>query len=129
GNYLWVRGAAYCAGPVNTVCLHWVRAYFNQARFDHHLLGRLVDLDQHLADVVDVAPSLAEENRVGTFVDLRWIVARQLGSNQRRNFFRARITELIIVRFSWFRGALGGRLDVINVVDPVHEQPLGFYDD
>ena len=37
------RGAADHARPVNSVGLYWIRAHFHQARFNHHLLGWLVD--------------------------------------------------------------------------------------
>ena len=73
-----MRSATDCSGPVNAVGLDWIGAHFDQPRFDHHLLGRLVDLNQHLADVVDVAAGLPEENRISAFVDLRCIFARKL---------------------------------------------------
>ena len=93
------------------------------------MLGWFVDLHQHLADVVDVAAGLAEENRVRALVDLRWIFACKLGRYQRRNVLGPRVTELVAVAFSGLSGALGSSLDVINVVDLIHEKPFGFDDD
>src|SRR5207244_7132578 len=99
-NCLRSRSTTDCACPVNSVGLHRIGAHFHQARFDHDLLGRLVDLHQHFPDVVDVAAGLAEENRVGAFVDLRRIFACKLGRNQRRNVLGPRVTELVAVAFS-----------------------------
>src|SRR5438132_14142829 len=84
GNRFRARGAAHGPSPVDSVGLHRVGAHFYQARLNHDLLGRFVDLNQHFPDIVDVAPSLAEENRIGAFVDLRWFFARELLRNQRR---------------------------------------------
>ena len=94
---LWSRGAAHRARPVNSVSLDRIGRHFHQPRFDHDLPGRFVDLDQHFPNVVDVAAGLAEENGVSALVDLRWILARKLGCDQRRNLLRARVAELVII--------------------------------
>ena len=94
------------AGPVDPVSLFRVRRHFHQPRFDHDLLGRLVDLHQKLADVIDVAAGLAKEKGIGALVDLGRILAGELRREQRRGIFGARIAELIAVAL----GRLGGPL-------------------
>ena len=42
--------------------------------------------------------------------------------------FARRITELIAVAFGRFGRPLGASLDVVNVVDLIHEQTFGFHD-
>ena len=91
--------------------------------------GRLVDLHQHFPDVVDVAASLTEENGISALINLWRVVTCQLGRDEWRDFLSTRVTELIIVTFSWLGRALGRGLDVINVVDLIHEKPFGFDDD
>src|ERR1700694_5920277 len=90
-------GAGDSPRPVNSVGLDWIGAAFDQPCSNHTLPRRLVDLDEHLAHVVIVASGLAEENCVGSFVDLRRIFALKLGSDQWRNVLGPSITKLIIV--------------------------------
>src|SRR5437667_10837889 len=70
---LCITRAAKSPSPVNSVALFRVRRHFNQARFDHHLLGRLVDLHQKFADIIDIAAGLAEEKSVSALIYLRRI--------------------------------------------------------
>src|ERR1700726_4519082 len=60
-NGLGRRSTTERSRPINSVGLHRIGADFNQSRFDHDLLGRLIDLHQHFPNVVDVAAGLAEE--------------------------------------------------------------------
>ncbi len=103
--------------------------HLHQTRLDHHLFGGLVDLDEKFADIVDVAASLTEENSVGAFVDLRRILARELRSNERGCIFRARVTELIAIALRWLGCPLRAGLNVIDIVDLIHEEVLGLHDD
>src|SRR5437773_5700605 len=114
---LRVGRATHSTRPVNSVGLLRIGRDFNQACFDHDLLGRLIDLDQQLADCIDVAASFAEENGVSPLVYLRGIFAGQLRCNQRGGLFRPRIAKLVAVALGWFSGALGAGFDVIDVVD------------
>src|SRR4030088_372710 len=56
--------AAEHTAPINAVRLPGICRYFHQTRLDHDLLGRLINRDEQLADVVDVAACLAKENHV-----------------------------------------------------------------
>src|ERR1700730_3963721 len=78
GNSLRSTSAAYSTRPVDSVGLNRVGAHFHQARFNHDLLGRLIDRQQYLADVVDVAAGLTEEHRIGSLIDLRRTFAGEL---------------------------------------------------
>src|SRR5205085_930653 len=95
------------AGPVDAVALPWIGVHLNETRFDHDLLGWLVDLRQHLADVVDVALRLAIKNGVRSLVYLRCVLARELGSEKRRDVLRPAVAELVAVALGRFRGPLG----------------------
>ena len=53
----------------------------------------------------------------------------KLRGEQRCDVFCARITELVAVAFSRLSSPFGGGLDVINVVDLVHEEAFGLHDD
>ena len=125
----WRRRTTNHAGPVNAVGLFRVRRYFDEARFDHYLLGRLVDLDEQLLDVIHVRPGLAIKNRVRALIDLRSIPAGELRGDQGRGVFCPRIAKLIAVAFGRLGGPFRGGLDVINVLDLIEEQPFSFHDD
>src|SRR5207249_12086715 len=114
---LTIARAPNHSGPINAVALLRVRRNFNQAGFDHYLLGWLVDRHQQFADVVQVAASFPEETGVGPLVELKRILARELRGQQRRYLFCPRITELIIVALGWLRSLFGRRLNIINMVN------------
>ena len=114
--------------PVDAVGLLRVRGHFHEPRFDHHLLGRLVDLNQELFDPVDIRAGLAIENRIRPLIDLRRVLAGELPSDQRHGLLRARIAELVAVAFGRLGRAFRRRLDVVNVVDLIEEQAFCFHD-
>jgi hypothetical protein len=60
---------------------------------------------------------------------LRRVFARQLRGHEWRDVFRASVAELEAFALCRLRGALGGGLDVVNVVDVIHEQALRLHDD
>ena len=126
---LRISRAANYTRPVDSVALLRVGCNFDEPGFDHHLFGGLVDLSQEFADIADVAASFAEENGVGAFVYLRWILARELRSDKRRRVFRARVTELIAIALRWLGGPFCAGLNVIDIVDLIHEEVLGLHDD
>ncbi len=94
--------------PVDAVVLPWVGSDFHEARFNHDLLGRAIDLDEQPADAVDVTAGLAVEDGVRALIDLRRFLALQLRREQRGGFCRTRIAELVAVALGRLGGALGG---------------------
>lgn len=126
---LRTRRTADHASPVDSVRLFRIRCDFNEARFDHHLLGWFVDLDKEFADILDVAAGLSVKNGVCALIHLGWIFAGELRREQRRSIFGPRIAELVTIALGGLGGPFRTGLDVINIVDLIHEQTLGLDDD
>ena len=128
-NRLRISCAAENATPIDAVSLPRIGRHLDQARFDHYLLGRLVELGQDLADVVDVGARLAEEKSVCPLVNLRRFLARHLGRDEDRHVFRSGVTELVAVALGRLGGAFGAGFDVVDVLALIEEEALGFDDD
>jgi hypothetical protein len=79
--------------------------------------------------MVDVASSLAKEDRVCSLVHLGRVLAGELRSDERGHVLRARVAELVAVAFCWLGRPFRTGLDVVNGVDLVHEEAFGLHDD